>query len=246
MKYILLLLLSISPIYGQNADQILKRVDAAQKNFKSLSFSAKMEIESGSRRLSKDFYGVLDDGEDKSFMEYTNPQDNGTRYLKLQNDMWIYLPDAQDILKLSGHLLRDSMMGSDISYDDMLDQGTLSDRYDTQSLSSTNINGIDYYLLTIYAKEGKDITYIKQDLYVQKNNDLIFKVVMYAKGRKEERAIKEFESADYLKVGNIHFAQTVKVRDLRKKNSQTIITYSDLKLDIPIDPKMFTRAYLEQ
>ena len=246
MKQLLLLLLFVAPIFAQDANEILKRVDNTQTDFNSMEFKATMAIQSGSRNLSKEFFGFINDAEDKSFMEYTNPQDKGTKYLKLQKDMWIYIPDAQDILKISGHLLRDSMMGSDISYDDMLDQGTYSSKYNAESLISTNYNGKDHYLLSIIAKDANEVSYVKRDLYIEKKSFLISKVVMYAKGRKEPRAVKEFMMEDYINLGRLQMPKKMIAKDLRKKNSQTVISYTEIKIDVPLNDKMFTRAYLEQ
>ena len=245
--FIFLLTLLISTnAFAQNATEILKQVDNTQKNFNTMSFTGAMKITSGSRNLEKSFFGFLDDSKDSSFMEYTNPSDNGIRYLKLGQDMWIYIPDAGDVLKLSGHLLRDSMMGSDISYDDMLDQGNLSDNYNAESVTSTNLDGKDVYLLVIKKKEGSTVNYERQDLYVDKNNYLINKMVMYAKGRETDRAIKEFILTDYKKYGNLNMATKLVVRDLRKRNSSTTITYDKIEINSQIDKKVFTRSYLEE
>ena len=242
----LLILVSNINASAQNATEILKQVDNAQKNFNTMSFTGAMKITSGSRHLEKNFFGFLDDNKDSSFMEYTNPSDNGTRYLKLDKDMWIYIPDAGDVLKLSGHLLRDSMMGSDISYDDMLDQGRLSENYNAESVTTTNLDGKDVYLLIIKKKKGSTVNYERQDLYVDKNNYLINKMVMYAKGRETDRPIKEFILSDYKKYGNLNMATKLVVRDLRKRNSSTTIIYNKIEINLQIDKKVFTRSYLEE
>lgn len=242
----LLIFMTNINLFGQTASEVLKRVDETQKNFDTMSFTATIEIKSGRRKLTKNAFGFLDDDTDNSFMEYTNPQDRGTRYLKLDQDMWIYLPDAQDVLKLSGHLLRDSMMGSDISYDDMLDQGGLTKNYHAESLTTVNLNGGDVYLLVIKRKEDSTVSYERQDIYVDKNNYRIDKMVMYAKGRKTDRAIKEFILSDYAKIGNLDMAMRIEVRDLRKRSSSTVIVYDDIKIDIVIEEKVFTRSYLEE
>ena len=54
-------------------------------------------------------------------MEFTNPEDRGTRYLKRDKNLWIYFPKEQDTVKISGHLLKEGMMGSDVSYEDALE-----------------------------------------------------------------------------------------------------------------------------
>lgn len=241
---IVLLFLSTS-VFAQTKEEVFERINTESKEFSTMYFEAEMEITSRGRTLTKNFYGYLDDTTDSSFMEYTNSADEGTRYLKLENDMWIYLPDAGDVLKLSGHLLRDSMMGSDISYDDMMNQGSLADEYYPESLTTVSLDGNDVFLLAIKAKDADDSTYIRQDVYINKEDYTIAKLVMFAQGRNEDRAIKEFSMGNYKKIGNLNMATEMEVVDLRKKNSKTVVRYTETEIDIPIDEKMFTRAYLE-
>ncbi len=249
MRILLFFLFTIfsSPInlYAITAEELLDKVDLVQRDYDSLYFEAVMEIISGSRQLSKDYYGYLDDKDSKSFMEFTNPQDQGTRYLKINTDLWIYLPDAQDTIKISGHLLRDGVMGSDISYDDILNQGAYNKEYTSESLETVELDGMQVYKLTILAINDAVVSYAKQDLYVDMDSFQIYKVTLYAKGRKGYRAIKEFKLKDYQKVGKLTMPMISEVSDLRKKNSLTRVTYTKLKPDIKLDKKMFTRSYLE-
>ncbi len=245
-KIVTLVFLFLTTVaFSQTKEEVFERINTESKDFSTMYFEAEMKITSRGRTLTKSFYGYLDDTIDASFMEYTNSADEGTRYLKLANDMWIYLPDAGDVLKLSGHLLRDSMMGSDISYDDMMSQGSLADEYSPESLTTVRLEGKDVFLLTITAKDADVSSYIRQDIYINKEDYTIVKLVMFAQGRSEDRAIKEFLMSNYKKVGNLNMATEMEVIDLRKKNSKTVIRYIETEIDIPIDNKMFTRAYLE-
>ncbi len=233
-------------LYSQSAQSIFDAVNKSGRDFSTMSFEAEMEIESRGRILTKSFFGYIQDEKDSSFMEYTNAQDRGTRYLKLESDMWIYIPDAGDVLKLSGHLLRDSMMGSDISYDDMANQGSLEKDYIPEKLETSNYEGKEVYVLTIRAKDESKATYARQDLYVEKETNNVLKSVMFAQGRSEDRAIKEFTMYDYKDVGNLLMPMTLEVSDLRKKNSKTVVSYKEVLLDVGIEEEVFTRAYLER
>lgn len=246
MKYkILFLILLGSNLFSQTtAKELLDKIDKAQKNFSSMSFTAEMEILSRGRTLTKSFTGSMHTNGQKAYMEYTNPQDKGTRYLKLDQDMWVYFPNAEDVLKLSGHLLRDGMMGSDISYNDLMDSGTYDQKYNPTGYVKTNVNGKDSYTITLIAKNDT-VTYSRLDLTVDSQSYVIYSMLCYAKGRDGDRAIKEFTMTDYRKVSGIDFSMKNEVRDLRKKDSKTIVQYKDVKINPSIDPKIFTRNYLE-
>ena len=62
------------------------------------------------------------EGKDKAFVEYTDPaREKGKKMLKLGDQLWNYIPEPTDrIITISGHLLRQSVMGSDLSYEDII------------------------------------------------------------------------------------------------------------------------------
>src|SRR5512136_3271048 len=70
-------------------------------------------------------------GKDKAFVEYLSPaREKGTKMLKLGDQLWTYTPEPTDrIISISGHLLRQSVMGSDLSYEDMTENDRLIELY---------------------------------------------------------------------------------------------------------------------
>ena len=69
-------------------------------------------------------------GMENNFTEYLYPErEKGTKMLRLQDRLWIYSPSTDRIIQLSGHLLRQSLMGSDLSYEDMMEERKLSEIY---------------------------------------------------------------------------------------------------------------------
>jgi len=45
--------------------------------------------------------------------------------LKLGDELWTYTPETDRIIKISGQMLRQSVMGSDLSYEDMMEDRKL-------------------------------------------------------------------------------------------------------------------------
>jgi hypothetical protein len=79
-------------------------------------------------------------GQHNNFTEYLSPErEKGTKMLKLDNRLWIYSPATDRTIQLSGHLLRQSVMGSDLSYEDMMEERKLSELYNTKLLEKKPI-----------------------------------------------------------------------------------------------------------
>lgn len=227
--------------FGLTADQIMDKVDD-NMTFSSMSFEATMSITKGSRTLTKEFFGYGTEDEETFYMEYTNSEDEGTKYLKIDDEMWIYFPDADDTMKISGHLLSDSMMGSDISYEDMMNNEALMDDYDATLNESTNIDGSDCYAIQLDAN-NEDVTYYKQIAYVDESLFVIRYVEYYSKSG---RLLKTIHFEDFENVSGHNYAMKMTISDERKSNSETVIEYTDLTFDASIDDKYFTLSYLER
>jgi len=102
------------------------------------------------------------EGSRKSFTEYLSPaSDKGTKMLKLEGQLGIYSPSADRIIQISGHLLRQSVMGSDLSYEDMMDDRKLTDIYSAEILGEEKINDRVTWLLELTAKVS-DVAYHSQ------------------------------------------------------------------------------------
>jgi outer membrane lipoprotein-sorting protein len=173
---ILMILASVISAYAENrelsGEDIIKRVDK-NKIYETIEYNGKMTIKKG-RRTRVKIMRVYAEGEEKALIEFTNPVDRGTKYLKLHDEMWIYFPDAEEIIKISGHMLKQSMMGSDFSYEDVMENEGLLERYQISVLGSEIVDERDCYVLELNAK-SKEVTYAKQKLWVDKERFVILK-----------------------------------------------------------------------
>src|SRR5512133_3906831 len=78
--------------------------------------------------------------------------DKGTKMLKPAGQLWISSPSADRTIQISGHLLRQSVMGSDLSYEDMMDDRKLTDVYDSKIIGKDTLQGRNVLLLELNAK----------------------------------------------------------------------------------------------
>ncbi|MBC7363288.1 MAG: outer membrane lipoprotein-sorting protein [Candidatus Aminicenantes bacterium] len=111
-----------------SGQEILKRVDDNITADNKI-MTAKMIIHL--RRVSRtvEFKSYIQ-GTEKAFTEYlAPPRERGTKMLKLGKQLWMYSPWTERTILISGHMLRQSVMGSDLSYEDMLEDPRLSNSY---------------------------------------------------------------------------------------------------------------------
>lgn len=224
--------------FSETADEIVRKID---KNLapESIEYRGKMVIHKDKKNYTKKFkiYGV---GEEKSFVEFLSPaRDKGTKYLTVGDNLWMYLPRANRTIKISGHMLRQSMMGSDFSYEDQTDRKKLTDLYNSKILEETSTE----YILELVKKDGIETNYYKRKIWVNKENYISKKSEMYARSGK---LLKILIISETKKIKDTYYPTKIKMEDKVRNDSSTEIFITEIKLDIKILDSIFTLRNLEK
>jgi len=226
---------------AEDASGIIRKADENHL-FKTQEFKATMVITKGKQTLTKKFFGYARREGNKSFMEFTNPEDQGVKYLKLEDEMWIYFPDADDVLRISGHLLRQGMMGSDLSYEDMLENESWEEKYEAKLLSEVTVRDRPCYQVELNAKRP-DATYARQVFFIDRERYVPLEVEMYARGG---RLLKTLSQGNVRRCDGRWIATETEFKDLRRKDSRTVITFDSLVFDQAVPDKVFSKRYLKR
>jgi len=143
---------------------------------------------------------------------------------------------------ISGHMLRESMMGSDMSYEDTIDNDTLSSRYDAVISGSEILNGRDSWVLDLTAKKRTE-SYPKRKLWIDKEtNDLLRFELFALSGAK----LKEYNMLKIEVLAGRRFPVEVEIRDLLRRDSKTTFIMRNAVLDKPIPDSVFSQRNLER
>ena len=228
-------------VSAQDAKQILESVDRNMSS-RNRIFESDMIIHGrrSSRTISSRTYSV---GDKQSFTEYLSPpREEGTKMLKLENQLWIYSPSTDRTIQISGHLLRQSVMGSDLSYEDMMDDRKLTDIYEATIEGHEEIDGRDTYVLDLTAIVD-DVAYYSQKIWVDSERFVPLKQEMYAKSG---QLLKRTTLSNVQKIQGRWFPMTMVYKDMLKDGSGTEFIVKSAKFDQDIPEYIFTKAALKQ
>ena len=103
--------------------------------------------------------------------------------LKLEDKLWTYSPQTDRVIQISGHMLRQSVMGSDMSYNDMMEDRPLLELYEAILEGSVIIDGRDHWIMLLKAKV-KGLSYPQRRSWIDKEYLLPMKEELYAKSGK--------------------------------------------------------------
>lgn len=231
------------PILGQpslKAQEIMRKVD---ENFSSRTkiIKARMIIHGRRSSRSLEFKSYIQ-GMDKGFTEFlAPPREKGTKMLKLGNQLWTYTPSSDRIILISGHMLRQSVMGSDLSYEDMMEDQRLLEIYEPEIVAEEKILENDCWVLRLKAKKA-DVAYPSRKIWVDKEKFLILKEERYARSgallkKAEVRKVGQFQKR-WVPVEAIY-------KDVLKEGEGTEFIIEDIQFDVPIPDYIFTKANLK-
>ena len=236
---------AFSFMFGQNdmsVQDIIKAMDD-NLNAKSQILTSKMVVHGrrSTRTIESKNWVV---GTDQAFTEYLSPpREAGTKMLKLDNKLWTYSPQTDRVIQISGHMLRQSVMGSDMSYNDMMEDRPLLELYEATLEGSVDINGRDHWIMLLKAKE-KGLSYPLRRAWIDKEYFLPTKEELYAKSGK---LLKTATMDGIKKVQGRWFPSRFIFKDELKLNSKgTEWIIDEIQFDTVIPESRFTKARLSK
>ncbi len=223
-----------------SAEELLDRID---KNmvFKSAHMEADMVITVKKRVITKRFisYSV---GNEKSYMEFLSPpRDKGSKILRLDDIVKVYYPSAERVMRLSGHMLRRSMMGSDFSFEDMTERAKkLREEFSAEVTGVETVNDRACYLLVLTSKIKKQ-TYFTRKVWVDKEHYIMVREELFARSGK---LLKTMEAFDYKAYKNRMYPMRMVMEDKLRKNSKTEMVVKSIEFDLDIPEDTFSERRL--
>jgi outer membrane lipoprotein-sorting protein len=235
---VIMLLISGALWAQPTGEQILNRIDA-NMSADTRYVKSKMIIHGprSSRTVESESWGK---GE-SSFTEYLAPaREKGTKMLKLEDQLWIFSPSTDRTIQISGHMLRQSVMGSDLSYEDMMDDRKLSDVYDAGVVGSESIGETDCWIVEMKATE-EDVAYQMRKLWVDKSRYIPLKEELYAKSGK---LLKKTELTNITQHGSRWYPGKITFKDMLKKGAGTEFLVDEIRFNVEIPGHLLSKAAL--
>lgn len=219
--------------------EILDRVDR-NSQYQSAYTEAAMEIAIGGRKITKTLHSWAE-GNQKALVEFTGKRDQGTRILKLGDDLWLYSPTAESDVKLSGEMLKQGMAGSDFSYQDALENEKLHELYQVNAAGDETFGGRLYYILELVAKPGVEVNYYRRKIWVDQERFVGLKEELYAPSGK---LLKVSTTEKVELFGSRYYPTVIVMEDKLRKNSSTRFTIDTIQFNVAIPAGTFTRQRL--
>lgn len=232
------------PVGGQTFPEGKEILEEIDRNMSSLNriVTSKMVIH-GRRGKRTIGFKTWAEGRNRAFTEYLSPaREKGTKMLKLKDRLWIYSPETDRTIRISGHMLRQSVMGSDLSYEDMMEDQRLRRLYRARVTGEEGIDGRGCWVLELTAKEV-EVAYHSRKVWVDQERMVPLKEELFAKSGK---LLKKLELKDVVRTEGRWYPKRMIFKDMLKTGKGTEFIVESILFDQQIPEHIFSKAALRR
>ncbi|MDP4234447.1 MAG: outer membrane lipoprotein-sorting protein [Bacteroidota bacterium] len=221
--------------FGQDATEIVRRADLRMRGASS---EATMTIQivrpAYSREMSMRTWSK---GNDFALILITAPaKEKGTVFLKRKKEVWNWLPSIERTIKLPPSMMSQSWMGTDFTNDDLVREASIVEDYDQRLLGEESIGSEACYKIELLPKKEAAVVWGKVFLWVEKTNDLMLRAEYYDE---DGTLINTMIGSDIKMLGGRLIPARMEMIPADKKGNKTVLIYSSLVFDRPIDDSFF-------
>ncbi|MDP6536306.1 MAG: outer membrane lipoprotein-sorting protein [Gammaproteobacteria bacterium] len=229
------LLISFHSSLALGADSAIEIIDQMEALYQGVSSSATMtmivETPQYQRTMEMQANSM---GTENTFIRILSPRkDRGIATLKLDMEMWNYLPKINKVIKVPPSMMMGSWMGSDFTNDDLVKQTTLTKEY-FLTLEETD----ELYTIILVPKEETVTVWGKIDYVVDKQY-----MVPVGQNFYDDRGelVRKLEFSELKEFSGKMIPSRLEMIPMNKEGHKTIVIYDDLQFSPPdVDESIFT------
>jgi outer membrane lipoprotein-sorting protein len=218
-----------------DARDIVKKMDEL---YRSESSFAVMEMEiitpHWKRTLKMEVWSI---GMDKTFIRILLPKkEKGIATLRIENEMWNFLPKTNKVMKIPPSMMMASWMGSDFTNDDLVKEYTFLDDY---SFDFTEVENPQEGVVYVKCVPGEGLPIVWGHIVTAvREKDYI---PLWAKYYDEKgQLMREIQYKDIKTLGKRTIPAVMELVPTHKEGNKTIVRYLEAQFDIPVDKDVFT------
>lgn len=237
-KYLLLLMLSLfmHMLSGQDAREIVRRAEDKARGNTSISVITVQTIRPNwSREMTVKTWTK---GNDYVMILITAPaKDKGVVFLKRGKEVWNYIPSIERNIKMPPSMMSQSWMGTDFTNDDLVKEASILEDYEHSIIGETVIDGRKCHLIQLIPKPSAAVVWGKLIMSIDKKDFLMLHVEYFDE---DGSRINTMQTGDIKMLGGRLLPGRMEMIPEDKKGNKTVLIYSSLIFDQPIDDSFFT------
>ncbi|MFW6140274.1 MAG: outer membrane lipoprotein-sorting protein [Acidobacteriota bacterium] len=218
-----------------DARDIVEKIDEL---YRSDSSKALMEMEIVTPHWQRTLkMRVWSEGMDKTFIRILEPKkERGMGTLRVENEMWNYLPKTNKVIKIPPSMMMSSYMGSDFTNNDLVREYTFTEDYDFNFTQVDNPEPDIIYVKCI-PHQGLPIVWGHIILAVRSSDYLpVWQKYYDEKGE----LVREMFFKDIRQFEDRRIPSVMELIPTTKQGHKTVMRYMEVNFDLQIEESIFT------
>lgn len=181
---------------------------------------------------------------DKALIRILSPaKEAGIGTLRIDNEMWNYLPKVERTIKIPPSMMMQPWMGSDFANDDLVKESSIIHDYTHTIASQEHLNGHETYKIIFTPKPDAPVIWGQLVRWIRIDDFVPIQEEYY---NERGKLIKVLEYSDIAKVSDRIIPTTWTMHSNTKPGHKTIIKLKDVQYNTPINDRIFSRSYLKK
>ena len=183
-------------------------------------------------------------GTDYSMVLITAPaKEKGQVFMKRKTEMWNWIPRISRMIKLPPSAMSQGWMGSDYTNDDMMNEGSLVNKFNHKILRTEKFEDMDCFVIESVPKEGDDVIWGKKLSWISKNDFFTLKTESYD----EDMYLVKTEIASEIKTfAGKRLPSKFEIIPEDNPGNKTIVVLRDIVFDKPIEESFFSQQNMKR
>ena len=233
---LLLALASAQPLGAQSAREIVDRVDRMMRGESSRGrMTMEIETEHWSRSLEMEVWSL---GTEYALVRVVSPsREAGTATLKVDEQVWNYLPRVDRTIKIPPSMMMGAWMGSHFTNDDLVKESRMIEDYDIEIGFDGVRDGVEVWEFVLTPKPEAPVVWGMVTEEVRKA-DLMPTWARYFD--EDGEVARTLVFGEYQTMGGRLVPALMTVEPADKPEELTLIRYHDLEFDVGLRPDFFS------
>ncbi len=165
------------------------------------------------------------------------PRERGTATLRVEGDLWNYLPNVDRTVKVPAGMMSASWMGSHFTNDDLVQETRFSDDYDMRVTSRPDEEPEESWIIEMTPKPRAPVVWGKVITEVRAEDRLPTETRFYDE---RDRLMRTMSFHDIQEMGDRRIPTRIRLTPADKPNEYTEMIYEELSFDVDIPDATFT------
>ena len=183
-------------------------------------------------------------GRKESLVRILAPKkEEGVGSLKIDYQMWNYLPRVERIIKIPPSMMMSSWMGSDFTNDDLVKESSIVEDYSHTLLGTVDLDGTDAFKIEAIPKPEAPVVWGKLYFFVREKDYVPLRQEYFSESGE---LVRYLNFSDIKRMGGRLLPTVWEMVPLNKKGKKTIVNLIQIQFDLPLKDELFTLRNLKK